>query len=768
MTETMTQPNELLAKLLAAEDISVRFNSNIESLAAFDLKSRVLHVSKLNNEMQKFMPALLVHEVGHALYTNMPEDVKPIDIFNNCRFLQNVWNAIEDGYVDRRTGKKYPGIKQNRTELFDEIFKNDEKETCRAIELLNLLIANCKGFPIGRFFDWPEYLTPEHRELFNQAIFLNEPELMARISFSNLVKEAISTYGDATDIGDGDIILSPDDDGAPNGSQQSDTDKMGGGKGQSKKLTDEQLDEILQNNKNDVLNDDTINEKLKDQDINNREKFSGNTWIEEDIGNLRFPSQQDILELADIFDIFESRDSDRAAYSDYGYPKFLDIHPVFSELKHNFTKVNKDAKSTAQKLFSGFIKQVKAFNFASTGFRKTGTLNPTKASLYQIQDDIFISRNIQPNQQNHAYIVLLDWSGSIRKDLGALIHRAFELTHFAALADIELEIWLYTDTSSNPASFASRLKDMSVDQQNRYKGLLFRQPKIIKILNTKKNKYELNDRLLNLFISAHLAISEIFKFCNKSTAATTITTKWKSMIAGHGVFNLFDSGIGSSRIKMREKYKSVKDQIMQIFELLSEEQRLDMFKSILKMTDLNGTTIFEAMSLAGKQLENMKAEVKNIILLTDGDDSIFYGVIGRFKSILGKTQLNCDTTFGITHGLPYNIIKKISNGEESLSYDGTQLSQKDFLSLYSERVAWGESNTKRVGLKLILKKLKKQGIHVNAIGWNLIPTLEMLNSHLFGKNSVNIITRTRGTLHRYTQMDNPFIKNIIKSLLNQH
>ena len=756
MLEIESQTNELLAKLLAAENIYVRFDSQIGGLAAFDLKSRVLHISTLNDEMQKYLPALLVHEVGHALYTNLPEDTPPEFLFNNCNFLKNVWNAIEDGYVDRKTGKKYPGIKQNRTELFDEIFSEMDKPEPRALHLLNLLTANCKGFPIGKFFEWPEYVSDEHRELFQQAIFINEPELMARISFSALVKDAIASYGDSdSNSPDGDVMFGEGGEGNEDSSTSESSSNQN-------KLSDQQLDDLLENNKSNVLNDDNIKEKFKNSEKASSEKLQGGVWDEIDIGSIRIPSQKDINDLSEIYDIFQFKMSDSSVYTDYGYPKFLDMHPAFTEMKKNFNIVNKAAKLTSQKLFSGFIKQVHAKNYALTSFRKSGTLDATRASLFQIQDDIFKNRNIQPNQQNHAYVVMLDWSGSMQRSLGALVHRALELTHFANFAGIELEIWLYTDTDGRQSKFNRTLANMSPSEQQRYSGLLFRQPKFIKVLNTKKHKNELSNRLLNLFISSQLAVSKIFRISNLQQKTylekNIINHCWRAIVdEDYNYENIFNAiGAGGPRNKLKQEFKTVKKAISQEYELLSLLQRENMYRNIATLTQMSGTTIFEAISFAGQQLENIDAEVKNIILLSDGSDSQFGGVIGTF-SLFYPTKSD-KNFFGITPSLPKNLLKQVFDGHKNLTYDVRQVP----LSAVNTHLG----NLKHLAITLIIEKLRKQQISVNMIGWNLESHDEKNFEKVFGKRPLNIESEaSKSHVKRYVQMDNPFITQITKSLL---
>ena len=57
-----------LAKLLSAENISVHFNSNMDT-ASFDVNTRVLSCPMWADMENELYDLFMAHEVGHALYT---------------------------------------------------------------------------------------------------------------------------------------------------------------------------------------------------------------------------------------------------------------------------------------------------------------------------------------------------------------------------------------------------------------------------------------------------------------------------------------------------------------------------------------------------------------------------------------------------------------------------------------------------------------------------------------------------------------------------
>lgn len=110
-----------LAKLLATENITVVHDSSMKT-AAFDLKSRVVMLPVWKQMSEDLYDLLVVHEVGHALETNM--DVWLKGVRDICRefsldanyeafFIKDVMNVVEDARIDRLQKIRYPGSKKN-------------------------------------------------------------------------------------------------------------------------------------------------------------------------------------------------------------------------------------------------------------------------------------------------------------------------------------------------------------------------------------------------------------------------------------------------------------------------------------------------------------------------------------------------------------------------------------------------------------------------------------------------------------------------------
>ena len=118
----LDERNELLAKLMATEDIDVQQN-NVPT-AYFDTKKRVLVLPNWKNLSQMETEMLIGHEIGHALYTPTNAWVAAIESFDgNKDVFKHVMNVVEDPCIERGVKKKYPGMRKIFYFGYEELFQ---------------------------------------------------------------------------------------------------------------------------------------------------------------------------------------------------------------------------------------------------------------------------------------------------------------------------------------------------------------------------------------------------------------------------------------------------------------------------------------------------------------------------------------------------------------------------------------------------------------------------------------------------------------------
>ena len=113
---TMTLPANGFAKLLATENIDVRYDGGATT-ATFDTETRVLTMPMWKDMSRQLNDMLIGHEVGHALFTamNAAEIVaflKSVDSKHMDRVMQYL-NVVEDARIDRLIQRKFPNLRKD-------------------------------------------------------------------------------------------------------------------------------------------------------------------------------------------------------------------------------------------------------------------------------------------------------------------------------------------------------------------------------------------------------------------------------------------------------------------------------------------------------------------------------------------------------------------------------------------------------------------------------------------------------------------------------
>ena len=98
------ESKSILAKLLATENVTVEHGNY--STASFDVKNRVLRLPIWKEMSGNLYDLLVLHEVGHALFT--PEEGMH-DAKGHGKGFKSFLNVVEDARIERKIKVKYPG-----------------------------------------------------------------------------------------------------------------------------------------------------------------------------------------------------------------------------------------------------------------------------------------------------------------------------------------------------------------------------------------------------------------------------------------------------------------------------------------------------------------------------------------------------------------------------------------------------------------------------------------------------------------------------------
>ncbi len=451
----------LYSKMLAKEDIKVVYDQKLKSPAQFDILNRILKISPLDDSLIFLIPGLIVHEVGHALFSKIDKEE-----FKIIKKISKVLNIIDDGYQERMMCKKYPGAKDQLLTIFDHYFLDilntnpDQLNNTgnKVIDIVNTLNFNCKGNKHNHHLQYPTYVTKDDQMLLYKAETLNEHSMLKRWEFSKEIIAMLKKYGEEV----------PEDNDEDEESESEDGDEGEGGdkdssntssKNKSKKPGEGSIEEVDAQEFEDVLDKLLNSGAVVDHHKQFIPKVGGPTLYEVATGD----------QLEKIFPMID------VSNASHGFISKTNSNGTILSL---FNEHNKIAKTNSIKLITEFNLRKAAHDLAVTQYRKSGTLDPTRAALYKVYDDVFESIAVCPDQVNHAYVIALDWSGSMSGSIKALMFRIMELAYFAEALNIELRVFAYTQADSNTQKNYSCLHQNTVFSFSRF----------FDILDTKKHR----------------------------------------------------------------------------------------------------------------------------------------------------------------------------------------------------------------------------------------------------------------------------------------
>ena len=427
-----------LARLLATENPIVEHRK--VPTAMFDVERRVLTLPNWDRASGTVYDMLVGHEVGHALFTTN-EDWRD---FAKCP--KDFVNIIEDARIEKLMKRKYPGLRKSFAggykELNDQDFfgiGGDDLNTYSLIDRINL------HFKVGAsalipFADDEQVFVKrtEDAETFEEVcqIAVDVYEFSKQEKEQEKVEANIETNqttqgggGMTQQGGDPEVGESEGDEGgesnsspAPGGSQTA--EKQEGG------------------NSNDEY-DEPGEEGSKTQDAFDRaaEKFtnihaSNPTYIE-------IPDSV-VLEdyVADWTEVHDWIDEQREAWvSASGYGRA----DAYNEVDAAYREFRKSSVKEVNYLVKEFECRKSADAYARAGQSKTGVLDTSKLHTYKYNEDIFKKITILPDGKNHGLVFLLDWSGSMQREILATVKQLLNLTAFCKKVQIPFEVYAFTN-----------------------------------------------------------------------------------------------------------------------------------------------------------------------------------------------------------------------------------------------------------------------------------------------------------------------------------
>ena len=580
------QQKSLLAKLLATENITVEVKKDLPT-AAFDPTSRTMYIPKWKDMPTSMQDLLIGHEVGHAFET-------PAEGWHDAicedRTLKGFLNVIEDARIERKVKARYPGLVRSFYAGYRELFERDffgvkdvDVNKLPLIDRINL------HFKVGSFLN--VRFTTEEQSFVDRCATTEsweDVEALARElhgKAQETAEEDMETVMEdfAPSEGDGDMEMSGDfSSWEQSESEDTSEDEDGSASGNNGEETDEDSDSETSGSASDDSDSDG-------DDMENDGEPEAPEAVQDFVDNGGVGSITD-----NAFRDNEEKLLDTSESKESVYIKLPTGKSIMSEIvqprevyKWDVVEVGyrdnpADAKAYADKLYRDFITQNsktinqmvstfemkrKASQFIKAKTAKTGDLNEDRLWAYKTSDDLFKQITSIPEGKNHGFIMYLDMSGSMFRNMADTIAQLINLTMFARKINVPFEVYGFT---SGHGSWGAAYQRPDA-QAGEY---VVEETKVVKLLTSDFSKAQLEEAYKYLLL-------------------------WKSS---------FD-------YRMASRYDRIDDGLIPVW--MNGNNALDMGG-----TPLNATLVI-GLEIAKHFRKATGVEILNTIILTDGEATDF-------------------------------------------------------------------------------------------------------------------------------------------------
>jgi len=487
MTNQIRNQKDQLAKLMATEDLTI-VHKKVPT-AYFDMKNRILCCPIFKDDLSNELYDLFMgHEVGHALYT--PYEGVHSAITKN-RTLKGYLNVVEDVRIEKAIRVKYAGLRKSFFSAYNELMEMDffgiKDKNLSELSLIDKINIVTK---VGARVTIPfTKVEQEYLDMANACETWDEVVECATAIYEYSKENETRTEEDEAlvpqtmPMEEGDEEGSEDGDMGEDDSDEDESDQFSDDYDDSEDGDEDSLPEIKdytdgnahdQEQEQDDIDDESESEEKKttgkeggegkgsdyDEEDGARESITEhNAHNNED----QFISEDNqIRTLINVKKSFEK--SKNFANKVVGYKQMIEdwdkglwnyttSYRTQAEVDMMKNRAVKSSKNLIEKNKKLVAHMAKEFEMKQTALRsskaisgKTGKLDMNKLAKYQIVDDVFKKVTMLPDGKNHGVTVMLDWSGSISRQVCDLLEQTLILVQFCKKVNIPHRIYIFTDS----------------------------------------------------------------------------------------------------------------------------------------------------------------------------------------------------------------------------------------------------------------------------------------------------------------------------------
>ena len=469
------EQKSILAKLLASENLIVehgKFNT-----ASFDTKNRILRLPIWKEMSGNLYDLLVLHEVGHALYT--PEEGLH-DAKGHGKGFKSFLNVVEDARIERKIKNKFPGGRRAFVEGYNDLMKRDffgvKQRDIAGLGLIDRINLHYKaGDHLDVSFSDEENVFIDRIDKAEtwktvvkicEDLYEHAKENESETDMSDHEWEEFMTEDDEEDS-DWDENYDPSDyDGAEeeSGEEESgdsgETDTTGGESSDDESSDEEDSDGSGKSKDGDSDEDETKTgsgessgaeggengnydpESKTDTNFRNNET----ELVSDEAKAYRYvnlPTNIDlknvVVNFSDIYEEYRAHWENGGRYGATGEEMFTYSTGLFKDFRNKNKKV-------VEYLAKEFEMKKAAKEHSRSATANSGILSSEKLYTYKYNEHLFKKLTIIPDGKNHGLIMFVDWSASMSQNMKGTIEQMMVLVMFCKRVNIPFEVYAFSDS----------------------------------------------------------------------------------------------------------------------------------------------------------------------------------------------------------------------------------------------------------------------------------------------------------------------------------
>ncbi len=410
-----------LAKLLATEDLVVEHKD--VPTAQFNVHTRELLLPLWEKASSTVYDMLVGHEVGHALFT--PDEEMGVEV--PATFL----NVVEDVRIEKLMKRKYLGIAKTFYKGYHELHEKDFFEVKdENLDDLNLADRVNLYYKVGAFLD-VDFTDGETKilEMIGKCETFKEAKEAAKVLYEyckDEVNQEQQTQKNEEE-GEGEMDL-------PSNSSDLETEEVDGQEvddetpdvepkpAEAEKEPEVQTAESLESHLQDLVRENAVeNVYLEIPDLDLDKIIASNEDIHKEIDR-SWKQQTDFIQ----------EHTDRKSN-------------LFEEVDAEYNQFKRDAQKEVSYLVKEFECKKAASAYSRAATSRTGVLDTARLHTYKFNEDLFKKVTVLPDGKNHGLVFILDWSGSMSREMLDTVKQLYNLIWFCKKVSIPFDVYAFTN-----------------------------------------------------------------------------------------------------------------------------------------------------------------------------------------------------------------------------------------------------------------------------------------------------------------------------------